>query len=114
MSLIEKQLRAFRERNELTSTPIFGKGMIYSGLKGRGEMTKQEILESVEFTGFVNGQQGDPRKYETQAKGALRTQDKREMVVEMLEGMAEAAGVQTDRQKYNNQYDLGASYFGQI
>ncbi len=116
-SRIDQVFQAFVHANGLAVNPDFAKmTKVYSGL-GEGR-TKQDLIDSIEFSGFVDGYEGRPHQYE----GAVGTPQRigeinpLDALVDSLKAKgsyahADSVLEQTGRvheSAYGRQYDLGS------
>ncbi len=75
MERVDKQFDIFVKVNELQKEPVFGRGMLYKGLLSDEAQTKEWWLNSVAFTGFLDGYEGRSNRYDEE-KGAPRLMGK--------------------------------------
>ena len=103
MDEAQRIFMAFLNANNITGNPIFGKGIKYSGFEP-SPLSKEEIMGSAGFTGFLDGIQGKPHRLKG-PKGSAETKGLLEIIDRIAPGAADST--------YDKQYVLGRSMSGQ-
>jgi hypothetical protein len=125
---LTRMLEVFVKANKLQKKGDFKRHMImYSGLRAK-PLTEGELIESIEFTGFCDGCEGMPHRFEG-AKGTkqLMEEDSGAGILDTLSEalthsrvkplfdklVAEMGLIDSDK-IYTHQFELGKSFYGKL